>query len=152
MGVGLVKHYKPTESKLGVLTHNVPLFIHAPKLLKPRVFTKHMNLVDMFPTTMALAKINYTNYTLGVNVLDTIQRNNFSFIYRYVNGEPASGVVQDSLYYYQTVLSKKSKLINLNDISLNDISDKYPNKNKEMDSLLNAFYQSTKYLYYNNKK
>lgn len=152
MGVGLVKHYKPTESKLGVLTHNVPLFIHAPKLLKPRVFTKHMNLVDMFPTTMALAKINYTNYTLGVNVLDTIPRTNFSFIYRYVNGEPASGVVQDSLFYYQTVLSKKSKLINLNDTSLNDISDKHPNKNKEMDSLLNAFYQSTKYLYFNNKK
>ena len=151
-GMKNIEYFKATEDKLGILRHNVPFFIHAPKLVKPQKITKNIHLVDVVPTTMSLAKIDYTNYTLGINALDTTRTKHFSFIYRNINGEPASGVIQDSLYYYQTVFNKNSKLINLNNSSLNDISKQYPERTKSMDSLLNAFYESTKYLYYNNKK
>ena len=33
-----------------------------------------------------------------------------------------------------------------------DIKEKYPKKTLQMDSLLNAYYHATKYLYFNNKK
>ncbi|KAF9657712.1 sulfatase-like hydrolase/transferase [Tenacibaculum sp. ZH5_bin.1] len=151
-GMKDINYYKPTEDKLGILRHNTPFFIHAPKLVKTQKITKNTHLVDVVPTVMSLAKINHINYTLGINALDSTRTNHFSFIYRDIDGEPASGVIQDSLYFYQTVFNKKSKLINLNTNSLDDISKEYPTKTKEMDSLLNGFYHSTKYLYYKNKK
>jgi hypothetical protein len=43
-------------------------------------------------------------------------------------------------------------LYNLNEESLKDLKDTYPKKSQEMDDLLEAYYQATKYLYFNNKK
>lgn len=151
-GMKEVTHFKPVEDKLGILRHNVPFFIHAPKLIKPINITKNVNLVDIVPTTMSLIKRNYTNYTLGQNALDTLKTNTFSFIYKNIKGEPASGIIKDSLYYYKTVFNKKHQLINLKNNSLKDISEQNKELTKKMDDLLNSFYHSTKYLYYNNKK
>ena len=40
----------------------------------------------------------------------------------------------------------------LNSNKIIDIKKEYPKKASEMDSLLNAYYHATKYLYFNNKK
>ncbi|MFZ3563808.1 LTA synthase family protein [Tenacibaculum finnmarkense] len=154
-GMNPITHYKSTQDKLGILRHNVPFIIHAPKLVKPQEITKNAHLVDVIPTVMSLIKQDYTNYTLGQNVLDSLKTNTFSFVYRNIKGEPASGIIKDSLYYYKTVYNNKHELINLNNNSLKDISNENPeNKEltKEMDDLLSSFYHSTKYLYFNNKK
>ena len=37
-------------------------------------------------------------------------------------------------------------------VTLEDISKKHPLKASQLDSLLMAYYHSTKYLYFNNKK
>lgn len=42
------------------------------------------------------------------------------------------------------IISIKKKVI--------DVKEKYPLITKQMDSLLNGYYNATKYLYYNNKK
>lgn len=151
-GMKEINHFKPTEDKLGILRHNVPFFIHAPKLTKSKTITKNVHLVDVVPTTMSLANLNYINYTLGKNALDTLKTDTFSFIYRNIKGEPASGIIKDSLYYYKTVFNKKYQLINLKNNSLKDISKENKELTKKMDNLLSSFYHSTKYLYYNNKK
>lgn len=147
-----ITHFRPTHAKLGLLMHNVPFIIHAPKLITPKEITKNAHLVDIVPTVMSLIKHDHINYTLGRNALDSIQNNDFSFIYRSIKGEPASGIIKDSLYYYKTVYNKKYQLINLKNNSLNDISKEYIELTKKMDDLLSSFYHSTKYLYFNNKK
>ena len=101
---------------------------------------------------MGLAKINHTNYTLGNNLLDTLQTNNTSFVYLKIKGEPAVGLIKDSLYYYKTNYTNASGLYNLKEKSLEDLKQNYPSKVQKLDSLLNAYYHSTKYLYFNNKK
>ncbi|WP_418645182.1 LTA synthase family protein [Tenacibaculum insulae] len=151
-GMNEINHLKPTEDKLGILRHNVPFIIHAPKLFKPKTINQNAHLVDVVPTTMALAKINHTNYTLGINALDSLKTKRFSFVYKNIKGEPSSGILKDSLYYYKTVINKKYQLINLKSNSLKDISKENNELTKEMDDLLSSFYQSTKYLYFNNKK
>ena len=151
-GMNEISHFKSTEDKLGILRHNVPFFIHAPKLLAPQKVNKNIHLVDVVPTTMALAKINHTNFTLGINALDSLKTNTFSFIYKNIKGEPSSGIIKDSLYYYKTVLNKNYQLINLNDNTLKDISKENKELTEEMDDLLSSFYHSTRYLYFNNKK
>jgi phosphoglycerol transferase MdoB-like AlkP superfamily enzyme len=141
------------EYDLNIQLQHVPLIIHAPNILQPRVISKNGKLIDLFPTVMSLLKMNHTNYTLGTNLLDTInQKKTSSFVYLKINGEPAVGILQDSLYYSKTNVSKTKGLYNLKSKKLVDIKKNYPTKTKEMDSLLAAYYHSTKYLYFNNKK
>ena len=63
--------------------------------------------------------MNHTNYTLGRNLLDTNnQTKTSSFVYLKINGEPAVGILQDSLYYSKTNVSKH---IRRNTDSIKDI-------------------------------
>lgn len=147
-----VKEFKGLyDYKLNV--HNVPFFIHAPKYVKPIEIKKYTNLIDIVPTAASLANIQYTNYTLGSNALDKNTKTNFAFLYQKIKGEPAVTVLKDSLQYSKTIHSNYSHLYNMNaDKEKVDIKKNYPNLYQKMDSLTNAIYHSTKYLYYNNKK
>ena len=140
------------EYDLNIQLQHVPFFIHAPKFTAPKTITKNGKLIDVFPTVAHLAKINHINYTLGSNLLDNTQTKNVSFVYLKIKGEPAVGLLQDSLYYTKTTMTNSTSLYNLNTEKLIDIQDKHPAISKKMDSLLSAFYHSTKYLYFNNKK
>ena len=146
-------HQYTTEHDLNINLQHALFFIHGPKYIKPEVVQKNAKLIDLFPTIMHLIKEDYTNYTLGSNILDTLDnRQTSSFVYLNMKGEPTVGLLQDSMYYSRTNISKTKGLYNLKDNNLVNIKEKYPNKAEAMDSLLNAYYHSTKYLYFNNKK
>jgi phosphoglycerol transferase MdoB-like AlkP superfamily enzyme len=138
------------EYDLNIQLQHVPFIIHAPQFVKPREITKNGKLIDMFPTVFSLLKMDYTNYTLGNNLLSSMKTS--SFIYLKINGEPAVGLLQDSMYYSRTNITKTKNLYNLNSKVLIDLKNEYPKKAEEMDSLLSAYYNATKYLYFNNKK
>lgn len=146
-----VKNFKK-EFDLGLQVHHVPMFIHAPKYISPQVISKYTNLVDLVPTAASLAKINYTNYTLGENALDTTKTSNIGFIYNKINGEPGIGLLKDNFYLTKTLVTNTKNLYNLKSDSTDDVKKQFPKIEKEMDSLLSGFYHSTKYLYFNNKK
>lgn len=148
------RNYQYTnEHDLNINLQHALLFIHAPKFVKPEAISKNAKLIDLFPTVMSLIKMNHTNYTLGRNLLDSLSnKNSSSFVYLKMKGEPTVGLLQDSLYYSRTNISKTKGLYNLKSKELVDLKEKYPNKASAMDSLLNAYYHSTKYLYFNNKK
>ena len=146
-------HQYTNEHDLNINLQHALFFIHAPKFTEPKEISKNGKLIDLFPTVMSLMKMNYTNYTLGSNLLDTLTtRKASSFVYLKMNGEPTVGLLQDSLYYSKTNITKTKGLYNLKAENLVDLKAKYPKKALEMDSLLNAYYHSTKYLYFNNKK
>lgn len=141
------------EYDLNIQLQHVPLIIHAPKIVAQKEVKTYGNLIDLFPTVMSLMKINHTNYTLGRNLLDASAfKKSSSFVYLRINGEPAVGIIQDSLYYTKTLVTKTTSLYELRTNTLEDISKKYPLKASQLDSLLMAYYHSTKYLYFNNKK
>ena len=140
------------EYDLNIQLQHVPFLIHAPKFIKPEVIDKNGKLIDLFPTVISLAKINHTNFTLGNNLLDPRYTNTSSFIYLGINGEPAVGLLKDNLYYYKTNITNTTGLYDLNEIGLMDLKAKYPIETQKMDSLLEAYYHATKYLYFNNKK
>ncbi len=140
------------EHDLNIQLQHVPFFIHAPKFNKPKEYSKYGKLIDIFPTVMSFAKINHTNYTLGSNLLDSTNTKNASFVYLKIKGEPAVGLIQDSMYYYKTGISKYTGLYNLKEKEVTNLKEEHPAISKRMDSLLSAFYHSTKYLYFNNKK
>ena len=140
------------ESALGTIVHHVPFFIHAPKFTKSKNISRFTKLVDLVPTAASLANINYTNYTLGVNALDSLKKSDFAFLYKNINGEPAIGLLQNDFYYTLTTVTNSGNLYDFNGKDLTDIKKDHPNVTKQMDSLIRGYYNATKYLYYNNKK
>ncbi|WP_237590052.1 LTA synthase family protein [Polaribacter sargassicola] len=138
------------ESDLNIQLQHVPFIIHAPKFVKTEIISKNANLIDLFPTVASLAKINYTNYTLGNNLLGDAPKNSTSFIY--LKGSGTIGLIKNNYYYSINKATKTTGLFNLNTKELKDLKKDYPLKTIEMNRLLNAYYHSTKYLYYNNKK
>ncbi|WP_435263602.1 LTA synthase family protein [Tenacibaculum sp. nBUS_03] len=145
-----VDNYKD-EFDLGIQVNHVPFFIHAPKFVKPNVISKFSKLVDVIPTAASLSKNSYTNYTLGSNILNTSNKNNFAFIFNSVNGEPSIGLLKDDFIFTKKLVTKKSSLRKLSG-DKRDIKTEFPNIVKSMDSLASGYYHATKYLYLNNKK
>ena len=135
---------KNNEDDLGVQVHHRAFFIHAPKYIKPQIIDKYAKLIDVFPTATSLAKMNYTNYTLGRDLLDSTSNNTAAFVYIQSKGEKAVGLLKDNFYYEKTNNSKKTGLYSLKQIH-KDIKAE-ANDAKEMDSLLSAYYYTTKYL------
>ncbi|WP_298778271.1 LTA synthase family protein [uncultured Polaribacter sp.] len=151
-GMKKLNFLKDNENDLGIQVHHVPFFINAPKYIKPQIIDKYAKLIDIFPTATSLAKIDYTNYTLGRNLLDTTIINTAAFVYIQNKGEKAVGLIKDGHYYEKTNISQKASLFNLKSKIIKDIKLDKPNITKQMDSLLSAYYHTTKYLYFNNKK
>ena len=151
-GMKKLNFLKNNEDDLGIQVHHVPFFIHAPKYTKAQEIDKYAKLVDIFPTATSLAKIDYTNYTLGRDLLDSTNINTAALVHSQSKGEKAVGVIKDGYYYEKTNVSKKASLYSLEDDTIKDIKTEKPNLTKQMDSLLSAYYHTTKYLYFNNKK
>ncbi|WOC40336.1 LTA synthase family protein [Polaribacter sp. HL-MS24] len=140
------------EDALEIQRHHVPFFIHAPKYVNTEVLDKYAKLIDIFPTATSIAKMDYTNYTLGRNLLDTSYTDTAAFVYQDSKGERAVGLIKNGYYLEKTNSSKKLSLYRLSDTGVFDVKDKYPLITQRMDSLLSGYYHSTKYLYFNNKK
>ncbi|MEO9572005.1 MAG: sulfatase-like hydrolase/transferase [Polaribacter sp.] len=151
-GMKKLNFLKNNEDDLGIQVHHVPFFIHAPKYVEHQVVDKYAKLIDIFPTATSLAKIDYTNYTLGRNLLDSTATNTAAFVYIQSKGEKAVGVIKNGFYYEKTNISKKASLFSLDTNKIKDIKLDKPNVTQQMDSLLSAYYHTTKYLYFNNKK
>ncbi|MBT7134773.1 MAG: sulfatase-like hydrolase/transferase [Polaribacter sp.] len=151
-GMKKLNFLNDNEDDIGIQVHHVPFFIHAPKFVAPKIIDKYAKLVDIFPTATSLAKIDYSNYTLGRDLLDSTNIDTAAFVYIQSKGEKAVGVIKDEYYYEKTNISKKSNLYNLKDHNVKDIKLENPKVSKELDSLLSAYYHTTKYLYFNNKK
>ncbi len=151
-GMKELKFLNNNEDDLGIQVHHVPFFIHAPKYVKPQIVDKYAKLVDVFPTTTSIAKIDYTNYTLGSDLLDSTYTDTAAFVYIQSKGERAVGVIKDNYYYEKTNITKKAGLYSLDVDKVIDIQKEYPSITQKLDSLLSAYYHSTKYLYFNNKK
>jgi phosphoglycerol transferase MdoB-like AlkP superfamily enzyme len=140
------------EVNLGIQLNHVPCFIHAPKYIKPQIVDKYAKLIDIFPTAASLAKVDYINYTLGRNLMDSTTTNTAAFIYTQNKGERAVGLIKDGFYFEKTNISKKAALYSLNRNTYEDIKAIKLDVSEKMDSLLSAYYYTTKYLYFNNKK
>jgi len=151
-GMKKLNFLKNNEDAIGIQVHHVPFFIHSPKYVKPNINDKYAKLVDVFPTATSLAKIDYVNYTLGSNLLDSTYTNTAAFVYNQNKGEKAVGIIKDGFYYEKTNISKKTSLFDLKTETVKDVKLTDPLLTQQMDSLLSAYYHSTKYLYFNNKK
>ncbi len=146
-------HMKRNEYELGLGQLHTPLIIHAPKYVQDTIIHKPVGLIDMMPilASVSNATDSYKNYTLGKNQL--ITDTNYSFYYHNQFGGMGLNIVSDKyLYAVSRDDASKKFLYALSDVKLNNLALKKPIITAKLDSLAQGFYESTRYLYYNNKK
>ncbi len=138
----------------GLTTQHVPLLFYSPSLLTPQRIDRTCSQLDLIPSVSALAKINFTNTTLGKNLFDTIQNNvrfkNSAFIFD--PGIKQIGIVTDEYCYIHNLLSGKEDFRSAkNDLPLPETPQIASDK-KSLQDLSQAYYETAKYMLLNNKK
>jgi phosphoglycerol transferase MdoB-like AlkP superfamily enzyme len=109
-GMKKLNFIKNNEDALGMQVHHMPLFIHSPRYAQPKEITKFAKLIDIFPTATSLAKIEYTNYILGRNLLDSTLISTAAFVYFQNKDEKVVRLLKDN-YYLEKKQLKKSKFV-----------------------------------------
>ncbi|MFZ4058162.1 MAG: LTA synthase family protein [Ferruginibacter sp.] len=130
---------------------HVPLLFYAPKILQPKAISKVSSQLDILPTLASLVGIGYRNHSMGKNLFDSTQLNQqHAFV---IDHEARTiGVVTDAYYYLKNMRSGKVDFVSVqnNDaIPLNAFTDSIKNS---LSIFTTAFYETSRYLLFNNKK
>jgi phosphoglycerol transferase MdoB-like AlkP superfamily enzyme len=137
-------------TRQGILAEHVPLLFYAPNLLSAKRISQPASQLDIFPSAAFLAKINFTNTTLGNNLFDTTIKNRVAFI-----ADPdtrTTGVVSEEYYYGKNLKTGKAdfvSVINNDPVPTNTRTDSIQTRLK---TLTDGFYNTSQYLLLNNKK
>lgn len=131
------------EVDLPLFRYLIPAFVYAPKILEPKLVSKLSSQIDLMPTVMSLMNWDYKGKFYGNNILadDFIEQ---AFIGNY-----------QKLGYYRdnrlTVLSpdESVKSLEVETLTLDDVSYKALPQNKEDIDNAITYYQSASYLYKN---
>lgn len=66
--ISQIPHMPPAFEQLGLESNHVPMLIHAPGLLKPKVIDQAVGLADLLPTVAGMAGIPFTNGAMGRDI------------------------------------------------------------------------------------
>jgi len=128
--------------------------MYSPNYIKHEIDSLPTNLMDVMPTMASYSGKEMTNYTLGRNLNDSISKNRMAFY----NGSLNGGYIAlfDGKYILKfSLATKKYSLFDLKSVNpLDEIYEKNKKleKIKYLEKLLDANFQATKYLMFNNKK
>lgn len=135
-------------SDMGLTSTHVPLlFVGKPLTEKKRIRTI-ASQIDVMPTIAGLTGISYTNASLGRDLMKAHTIENIAF---YFDPEGRRmGIIKDSLFFVRNIADSNHIQIG------NILSNKKPNVSAEEKKLLNsyaeAYFETARYMLYNNKK
>ncbi len=138
------------EGQLGLSTFHVPFLIYAPELIPNGVvYTKVASQVDVLPTLAGLALNQYTNTTLGRDLLDPqfdTARNAFTI----VHGAPSKiGLVDDPFYLVMNDDQTDKQLHRLDtDTPRENLLLQEGDRAKRMEKRLIGIHETSKYMLY----
>lgn len=145
-------YYSKAWSDGQLVFMHVPLLFYAPGILQPKQINTYASQIDIFPTVAGLARINYTNTTLGRNLFAPDILNNpakaLAFIYNpNIN---TIGIVKDSIFYSYgmngQIPEQAWSMYNNNPIQLSDSLRNYYH------SLTQGIFNTGRYMVLHNKK
>ena len=134
-------------------SEHVPLLFYAPAILQPKRYSLIASQVDILPTIAGLCNVSYYNTTLGKDLLKRhlsidAEKHNAAFIFN--PDFKRIGIVYDNIYYTfgldKGAQEHFSSVINNKEIKPTDSMKTYYH------SLTDAFYQTARYMLFNNKK
>lgn len=133
----------------GLTGYHVPLLFYAPKLLAPKRIHEIASQVDLLPTTAGLANIDYTNTTLGRDLLQKNENPAIAFIMDHNNKN--IGVMKGTYYYNRQPSGSKEDFV-WADFLQSGAGDHTDSLLQVYRSLTTAFFETSRYMLLNNKK
>ncbi|MFL5742397.1 MAG: LTA synthase family protein [Flavisolibacter sp.] len=134
-----------TEERL--TDEHVPLLFYAPRLFKPQTREEVVSQIDVLPTVAGLTGQNYTNTTLGRDVLHS-NGNHYAFII--LHDEGRIGMVTDNFYFTKNLNFQKEELHFLHDQSYTP--QQVDSIKKLMTQVTSGFYETARWMLVHNKK
>jgi phosphoglycerol transferase MdoB-like AlkP superfamily enzyme len=146
-------HFMPfPEYELGTGGEHVPCILYAPGQVAPQEVTRAGSLLDVYPTVAKLAGVPFKNYTLGVDLLDTTYTSRYAFISYIKNLQFCTAVIGDQYLFEVNNGSGKTALYDLKGDALKDVQAQHADTARALNNLTHGFYESARYLMFNNKK
>jgi phosphoglycerol transferase MdoB-like AlkP superfamily enzyme len=132
-------------NKKGLTCQHIPLLVYSP-LLKPIQHDFVCSQIDVLPTVAALAGVPHKNTTLGRDLFKIAKDSTapkFAFIFDIDTKE--YGIIDNANYYFKAIKGSKEGLLNWNATPNTTTNSSY------YQNLANGFFQTARYLIYNNK-
>ena len=148
------KHIRKSEAQLAIQGLRVPLVMYGKGVItRPVLFDKVASQVDVLPTTAALTQTDYTNTTLGRDLLDTrFDDHRYAFTIEH-SGERVIGLLSDQYYLQMKYDGTDITLHSLeSETARDDISAQHPDITKTMTDYLESMWSSIQYMRENNKQ
>lgn len=152
---GSAPHIPKAEEQLSLTHFHVPFVIYAPGLgVKGQSIDKIASELDILPTVAALTSTSYLNTTLGRDLFDhkLDSEGRYAFTIYDQATVPQIGLL-DGEYYFVMNSDGSNKRLHIygSENPRDNVADKHPEKAASMERLCRAYYETAKYMIYNNK-
>ena len=138
-----------TEQRL--TNNHVPLLFYAPALVQPRLVHTVCSQIDIVPSAAALLKIPYHNNSMGRNLFDTVfTTGRYAFIIDH--DSKTIGLVSNNYYFLKNLKTNKATFVSVTDNNPVQHSATTDSIENTMARLTDAYYETSRYLLFNNKR
>ncbi len=129
-------------------SEHIPLLFYAPSLLPSARYSNASSQIDILPTIAGLAKINYSNTTLGRDLLDSqTQKKDAAYIIDI--DFKKTGIISNQKFYNHSLDGRGGTIGNLAGNEHTALTDSLKQVYKQM---TDAYYETARFMILNNKK
>ncbi len=147
------ENLSPTEIQFSLERFHTPLVLYSPKHLKPQTFTKPISQQDILPTLAALTGHNFINKGMGRNFFDPqFDEMRYIFSYVYYTHPHKIFLLGDTFMVTGTPEDINAMYEYMSPLVPTNIKDDNTELFEEMKALLQALYETSKYVLHHNKK
>lgn len=150
--IAQIPHMLPAYEKLGLESNNVPLLIHAPKLLEPRVIEEAVGLADLLPTVLGMAGMEFRNGAMGRDIQQPAPEGErvVPLVLREGTFPLIGGVTKDFLLQMQHDGSQPTLHEIASPAPLADVADRYPEEFQRLVALTRGLHEASRLMLYQN--
>jgi phosphoglycerol transferase MdoB-like AlkP superfamily enzyme len=149
---GKLEYLPASWTEQGLTCEHVPLLFYAPGRLKPQRITSVCSQVDILPSIASLARISYTNNSMGNNLFDTSTGAGEKYAFIIDHDVHTIGLVSNKYYFIQNLKTGKEDLVSMTNNDPVPVTAETGSLKNYLQKLTVAYYETAKYLLLNNKK
>lgn len=143
--------YPKAWSNLSLTRVHVPLLFYSPAILQPKKVHGICSQVDIMPSIATLLKTSYRNNSMGQSLFDERVKHPQS-VFTIDHELRTIGLANNDFYYLKNMKTGRVdfvSLLNNDPVPVNAGNDSIK---KQLGILTDAYYETSKYLLYNNKR
>ena len=150
--ISQIPHMPPAFEKLGLESNQVPLLIHAPKLLQPRVIEEAVGLVDLLPSVLGMAGMEFHNGALGRDIQQPTPEGErvVPLVLREGTFPLIGGVTKDFLLQMQHDGSEPTLHDLASPTPLDNVAEQHPEEFRRLAELTRGLHETSRLMLYQN--